>query len=344
MNIRHPDSQLEHGGRLDEAVARFGGRREDWLDLSTGLNPWPWPVPDLAPHLWARLPEAAAEHRTADAARACYGVPGDEAVVVANGSQALIQVLPRCIAPTRVAVTGFTYKEHARCWALAGHDVVAIESIEAADETMQVIIVTNPNNPDGSVTPREVLVETADRLAARGGLLVVDEAFCDVTPEASVARAAGRRGLCVLRSLGKFFGLGGVRVGFALCARELGDRITGVVGPWATSGPALEIAALALTDRPWQAATRRRLAGERRLLSDMLGRCGLDIVGATDLYVLARCTDAGRLWDELAAAHILTRRFPENRRWLRFGLPADEHARARLADALRGRGAALAAE
>jgi cobalamin biosynthetic protein CobC len=102
------DEALIHGGRLDQAMARFGGRREDWLDLSTGINPRPWPVTELAPEAWTRLPDAAAVQAATDAARRHYGAADEARIVVGNGSQALIQSLPLCLTPTGVAVVGLT--------------------------------------------------------------------------------------------------------------------------------------------------------------------------------------------------------------------------------------------
>lgn len=324
---------LIHGGRLDEAMARFGGRRENWLDLSTGINPWPWPVPELAPEAWARLPDAAAVSAAMEAARRCYGAPGEAHIVVGNGSQALIQALPLCVAPASVAVVGPTYGEHERCWKLAGHRVATVPDLGAAAGA-DVVVVVNPNNPDGRRTDPAELLKYADRLGRRGGLLAVDEAFADVTPEISVADAAGRPGLCVLRSFGKFFGLAGARVGFALCDAGIGSKLEARLGPWSTSGVALEVAARALSDENWIAATRGRLAREAKALRREVEGCDLEVAGSTDLYVLVECPDADALWRLLCEAHILTRQFAQRRRWLRLGLPANAKASDRLSGAL----------
>jgi len=326
---------LIHGGRLDQAIARFGGRREDWLDLSTGINPWPWPVPDLPPEVWTRLPDAAAVEAASEAARRCYGAPKEAVIVVGNGSQALIQALPLCLAPTSVAVLGLTYREHERCWALAGHRVVTVPDLGAAGDA-GVVVVVNPNNPDArAVAPAELLA-LADRFAGRGGLLVVDEAFADVMPQVSVAAATGRAGLCVLRSFGKFFGLAGARVGFALCDATIGAALEARLGPWSTSGMALETAARALADDAWAAAMRPRLARAMSALRETVARSGLTVVGSTDLYVLVECADARHLWRTLCAARILTRPFPERPGWLRLGLPDTAEATLRLEHALSG--------
>jgi cobalamin biosynthetic protein CobC len=323
-----------HGGRLDEAMVRFGGARADWIDLSTGINPWPWPVAEVAPQAWTRLPDAAAVEATTKAARRCYGTPADAVIIAGNGSQALIQALPLCLDPTTVAVVGLTYREHERCWTLAGHRVRSVPDLGAVPEGTDVVVLVNPNNPDGRTVAPGVLLDVADRLAGRGGLLVVDEAFADVAPAISVAAETGRPGLCVLRSFGKFFGLAGVRIGFALCDDRIGAALAARLGPWPTSGIALDVAARALADDEWVSATRARLAGAMAALRETIARCGLTVIGSTDLYALVDCADAGRLWRSLCAAHILTRPFPERPRWLRLGLPATAEAAQRLGDAL----------
>jgi cobalamin biosynthetic protein CobC len=239
-----------------------------------------------------------------------------------------------------VGILGFTYAEHARCWRLAGHEVTVADTLDSAAEA-DCVIVTNPNNPDGRRVEPERLVELAGRLAARGGLLVVDEAFADVTPGLSVAVWAGRPGLCVLRSFGKFFGLAGLRLGFALGTGDLVGRLEDHLGPWAVAGPALEIGAAAMADADWIEATRVRLAGAARELDTLLERHGLTVIGGTDLYRLASTAHAGGLFEHLGRRGIMVRSFEARPEWLRFGLPPDDAAWGRLHAALRSANLAL---
>jgi len=322
----------DHGGALDRAIARFGGARADWIDLSTGINPWPYPVPEIPADAWTRLPDAAALDGLTLAARAFYNAPGDAAVTVAPGSQALIQMLPRLVPRTQVAVVGPTYAEHARCWALAGHDVQAVEDVD--ESTAAILVLVNPNNPDGRQWAPARLSALAERQAARGGLLVVDEAFAEVVPPVSLVPQAGMPGLIVLRSFGKFFGLAGLRLGFAFGPAELIGRMTAAFGPWAVSGPALEIGRVALSDRDWVRAMRTRLAAAAPSLDAILAAAGLEPIGGIDLYRLVRIAAAGGLADRLGRHHILVRRFDGQPDRLRFGLPPDEDATVRLRAAL----------
>jgi cobalamin biosynthetic protein CobC len=290
-------------------------------------------VGEIAAEAWSFLPQASAEAGLRDAAARCYGAPGAECVVAAPGSQALIQLLPRLRSPARVAVLGPTYGEHAMCWQAAGHDV-AIIADDGIDGAWDVVVLTNPNNPDGAARDPAMLDEIADRLARRGGWLVVDEAFADVAPGLSLAGSADRPGRIVLRSFGKFFGLPGLRLGFALAPPELAGRIAAALGPWAVSVPAIEVGARALDDAAWIAATSDRLAAAARRLDDALGNVGLRVVGGTALFRLVEHPNAGALFQALGEHGILVRHFPDRPDRLRFGLPADDAAFARLADAL----------
>lgn len=321
-----------HGGDLDGARAAFAGAPEPWIDLSTGINPWPYPVPTLSADAWTRLPSSAAEEGLRAAAAAHYGAPSAGHVAAASGSQALIQLLPRLRAPGMVAVLGPTYAEHAACWAAAGHRVTETASPDELEG--DVLVVVNPNNPDGRVLPADALLALAARQSARGGWLVVDEAFADPDPGASVAAAVGTapgmEGLLVLRSFGKFFGLAGLRLGVALAAPGMAEALRAAVGPWAVSGPALEVAMGALSDEEWISATRARLAREADALDRLLSESGLTVLGGTPLFRLAASARAPDLYGALGRAGILVRRFERRNDWLRFGLPPDAAAAARL--------------
>jgi len=169
---------------------------------------------------------------------------------------------------------------------------------------------------------------------AKPRLLVVDEAFCDVAPNASIADQAGREGLVVLRSLGKFYGLAGVRLGAALTNSSLGQRLDDRLGPWAVSGPALKIGTFAWADIKWQNRTLRKLQTSREDLEMLLQRYGLDVVGGTSLFVLACHDDAAGLAEHLAKKHILVRQFPGQVKWLRFGIAGKKSNLNRLGKAL----------
>lgn len=320
-----------HGGNLDAARRAFPAAPEPWIDLSTGINPWAYPLPAIPAEAWTRLPAGSAELALREAAAACYGAPSAATVATASGSQALIQLLPRLRPAGRVLILGPTYGEHAACWGGAGHRVAEVTGFDGADA--EVLLAVNPNNPDGRVLPVAALLALAERQAARGGWLVVDEAFADERPDLSLAAHAGTPGLVILRSFGKFFGLAGLRLGIALAEPALAAVLRAAIGPWAVSGPALTVATAALSDGAWIATTRIRLAEAAGALDRVLESAGLRVVGGTTLFRLVETPDAQLLYQVLGNAGILVRRFGYRQDWLRFGLPLDEASMRRLAAA-----------
>ena len=338
MRIASPSSDPfalpTHGGDLDLAEARFGRPPEGWLDLSTGINPFPYPLPDLPAELWHRLPSSAMEADLRRIAAGAYGVAHPDQLVTAAGSQAILQMLPRLRPFTQVAVVGPTYGEHAACWSNAGHQVVPCETLDRVAGA-DVVVVTNPNNPDGRCQDRERLLDLARGLGQRGGLLLVDETFVDATPDMSLAGEVAP-GLLVLRSFGKFFGLAGVRLGFAIGEPALARLLRSALGPWAVSGPALAIGRQALADHGWIAESRRRLMAEAAALANEFARAGLSVVGGTALFLLVSAPRAWALYEYLGQRGILARPFAAAPRWLRFGLPGSADDRRRLGAALAG--------
>jgi cobalamin biosynthetic protein CobC len=325
------DRPVYHGGDLAAASVRFGVPADGWVDLSTGINPWPYPASIDPAHL-ARLPDGAQLAALADAAAGAYGMASADGIAAAPGTQALIQMLPRLRPPGRVAVVSPTYGEHAPAWRQAGHDVGEIASLDEAGDA-DVVVVTRPNNPDGAVAAAEELRALAARLASRGGELILDEAFADTWDAPSLA--AGSPGIVALRSFGKFYGLPGLRLGFALCSPAQAGEIRTALGPWAVSTTAAEIGRAALADRAWQATTRARLDAAAARLDAALGDAGLAVAGGTSLFRLALCDDAQALFEALGRAGIFVRHFPGRTGRLRVGLPPDDAAFARLDAALR---------
>ncbi|HEX3503003.1 MAG TPA: threonine-phosphate decarboxylase CobD [Xanthobacteraceae bacterium] len=325
---------VEHGGDLNAARTMFPGAPEPFLDLSTGINPTSYPLPSLSVDVFARLPDSAAFAKLATAAAAAYGVHSAAHVVPAPGTQILLSVIAGLAPRGRAVVLTPTYAEHARAARRAGHNVEETSDIAALGDA-DLAILTNPNNPDGRRFAKDELIAVAKKLAARGGLLLVDEAFMDVGPvQASLAGEVPRGNIVVLRSFGKFFGLAGLRLGFAIAAPSFAERIESLLGPWAVSGPALAVGAQALADRTWIEATRAQLAQAANRLDALLTTSGLDMVGGTTLFRLVRSRTATELFHHLGRAGIFVRKFPDHPEWLRFGLPAAEPHWQRLQEAM----------
>lgn len=319
---------LEHGGRLRAAAERYRIPLADWVDLSTGINPRAYPVPALSPEVWQRLPEAGDGLEAA--AAAYYGSAG---LLPVAGSQAAIQALPACFAPGRVVTLAPTYAEHPHAW--REHEVRALPAAAIADavDSADTLLLVQPNNPDAQRFSRGQLLAWRERLAACGGRLIVDEAFFDAEPGDSLVPLAAEPGLVVLRSVGKFFGLAGARVGFVFAEPALLARLADRLGPWAVSGPARAVTAAALADRAWQAEARQRLNADSARLAALLDRYGLAGGGGTALFQWRPMPEAAAVHARLAEQAVLTRLF-ETPAGLRFGLPGPETEWARLEAAL----------
>jgi len=322
---------LEHGGRLRKAALDYGIAEANWLDLSSGLAPWPFAVPQIPLRAWARLPEA--DDGLEQAACDYYGA---SQVLPVAGSQMAIQLLPRLRRAGKVGVLSPCYAEHAEAWRRSGYIVreVLEQEVEFFLDSLDVLVVVNPNNPTGlSLTPARLLDWHA-RLAQRGGWLVVDEAFMDNTPQLSLASHTHQVGLIVLRSFGKFFGLAGVRLGFVLAERKLLRLLAEQVGPWAVSGPTRVLGQACLQDT--EAHTRQRIrsdeASERLAL--LLERYGFKPHGGCALFQWLITEHAPALHELMARRGILLRLFIHNSS-LRFGLPANAAEEARLEQALQ---------
>jgi cobalamin biosynthesis protein CobC len=312
---------VAHGGDLGEVRRRYPDAPLPWIDLSTGINPVPYPVPALSPESWSRLPSREEQRALIEAAAKRYGVDDPETIVAAPGTQALIQLLPRLVPKSRVAIVGPTYEEHEVSWRRQGHEVTIVDRLPASYD---VTVLVNPNNPTG------LLVPPSD-LRAVGGLLIVDEAFIDFPPRS--ASLAGANAV-VLRSFGKTYGLAGLRLGFAIADRPLAQRLRDELGPWAVPGPAIEVGRRALADDDWLARTVARLATDTKRLDHLLVHGGFAILGGTSLFRLARHPDVKTVIDTLGRNGIHVRSFPRVPSWLRFGLPADDGEFSRLAQAL----------
>jgi len=314
----------DHGGNLDRAKAIWGG--EDWIDLSTGINRRPWPVPELPPGVWTDLPTQAAKSALIATAQEAFGTcaPG----VALAGAQQAIQLVPRLVPPGRARILGPTYNEHAAALRSAGWRVEEVSCLADLGGA-ELAIVVNPNNPDGTHHTAEAL----RALVPGVGQLVVDESFADPVPELSVAGAAGE-GLIVLRSFGKFWGLAGLRLGFAFADAGTVAQFSEMAGPWPVAGPALEIGRRALADRDWHAATVARLSAETARLDALAARAGWELIGGTHLFRSYATPDATAVQDRLARARIWSRIFPWSPTWLRLGLPGSEMEWARLERAL----------
>ena len=330
------EASIRHGGDLGRARASFPRAPEPWIDLSTGINPHSYPHSPLPATAFSRLPEPAALERLKAVAANAFGAPSAAHLAAAPGTQMLMPLLAEIAVQQgakNAAVLTPAYAEHARTARMTGLAVTEVAAfIDLWDFDYAVVI--NPNNPDGRVIERSDLVALADHMSRKGGVLVVDEAFIETGYAASVGDAAAIEGLVVLRSFGKFYGMAGLRLGFAIAHPDIAKRLEQRLGPWAVSGPALHVATQALADRDWRDAMRLRLKEEAARLDGVLRKAGMVVVGGTSLFRLVRDERSAALFNHLAARGILVRIFDERPNDVRFGLPETEAEWTRLQAAL----------
>jgi cobalamin biosynthesis protein CobC len=327
---------FEHGGRLDVARAAFPGAPEPWIDLSTGISPWGYPVPHLTGEHLRRLPDPGSLSKLTAIAKRTYRAPEAAQIVAIPGTDAGLSVLPWLFRePKRVAVLSPAYSGHAAAWEAAGHSVSEIDTVARAGGAA-VLIAVNPGNPDGRFTSLQELSGTLPSIRRRDGLLIVDEAFADADESHSLLPLVARLDhTLVLRSAGKFYGAAGLRLGFAITSHPAAGRLRAALGAWPISAEALAFGLAALADHAWAAAQRTRLREAAAGLDAVLEGHGFRIIGGTALFRLAAHAQSQELFTRLAAKGILTRPY-RDRGVLRFGLPASPEETARLHVALEG--------
>ena len=298
----------EHGGGLDAAIRLYGGKREDWLDLSTGINPIHYPIPDLPAQAFTALPDAGAAAALEAAARNFWMVPKEAAVLAAPGASSLIANIPRLFEPGRVQIAARTYNEHEAAFRAAGWE------ISTEDASARVIV--HPNNPTG------ILWRGEDERPGGRQLLVIDESFCDIAlGNTHVREMAIRPGVLILKSLGKFWGLAGLRLGFAIGDTDLIRRLAEMLGPWPVSGIAQQVGRLALEDMRWANSTRQRLTVDVARMDAAIQMKGAELAGGTALFRLYKVDNAMKWQKKLAKGKVWSRVFSYEPTWLRLGLP-----------------------
>lgn len=319
---------VAHGGRIDAARAAFPGAR-DWVDLSTGIAPWAYPVDSAVVSLNA-LPDPALLAELEARAATAFGVRS-ECVIAVPGSDMALRLLGS-VLPGPAGWVAPGYSGHRAMWPDGARALVR----DGLDDPGSVqLVLARPNNPDGWIADEGALEQTARRLAAKGGHLIIDEAFVDATPETSLA-SRDWPGLIVLRSFGKFFGLAGLRLGFVIAPPAVRQAVRALIGHWPMSTPALQAGIAAYADTDWHVAQRARLCDGALRMAALLAKHDIAIAAKTTFFTLVRTPHRDALFAALAKAGLLTRPFADQPDWLRIGVPGNETAWKRLADALAG--------
>lgn len=328
-------AEIEHGGNLANAVAAYGGSASDWIDISTGISPFPAKIPQIDIEDWRRLPEANASRKLEQTAQRFYQT--DMPCIATPGSQFTINILPKLLTG-KVGIVGPTYGEYSNAFMREGLEFIPLKNIENLNDA-QSVILANPNNPNGRLYSTKELCDLSKRLEIRGGMLVVDEAFCDMFENASMLGFYSTApNLIVLKSIGKFFGLAGARVGFVFCSETLQHKIKEYLGPWPISAPSLSVANHVLSQPDIRAIMSEQINHRFEKMHASLRDTSLSIIGQTPLFFLVSHPYAADLHAHFLTNHILTRKFDYKTDWLRLGLTRDEREDQRVCQAIKSFG------
>lgn len=326
-----PNTAPIHGGRLNAAIKKYNIPKQDWIDLSTGINPNGWPIPKIPTEFFQRLPEE--NDGLESAAKEYYNADN---FISIPGSQFAIQKLPYLRKKSHVFILSPGYQEHAYCWEKAGHIVQSLTSdeIDTHIKNADVLVIINPNNPTGEQFSAAQLLAWHNILNKKGGWLIVDEAFIDGDESNSlIPYTAVNSGMIVLRSIGKFFGLAGIRVGFIFSSKSILPLIKNDIGPWPISSPSRYIATQALKDRGWQKTTNENLNKKSQHLKEQLKNNKLLTAGGCSLFQWVKHPNASQIFQYLAKQGVLVRYFKDSSS-IRFGLPENDKAWKKLDIAL----------
>ena len=344
---------LIHGGQLQQVAEQYKIPVADWLDLSTGIAPISYPIPDIVLSAWQQLPQHSPE--LIIAAKQYYQC---SQLVVTNGSQAIIKALPelnsqRDIASQDVYLPERGYKEHAQAWKVAGFTLHLYQ--EALPEVTElkpnsVVVIINPNNPTGQFFDRAIISQYHKKVKQLNGLLVIDEAFIDVMPDGqSYCNEVGTEEdqVIVLRSFGKFFGLAGIRIGFLIASEYWCQKFKELLGPWQVNGPAQIIAEKALSDTVWHKDQCVKLHALRVQQEALLWQTFSDklvsAIEGCDLFLTLsfhQADNAKKLYHLLCKQGVYCR-LADEQDTLRFGIALDDNFK-RLENACRQSYAELA--
>ena len=319
----------EHGGNSDEAAKAYGMTPEQMYDLSTGISPIAYDMVLPSSSHYQKLPMTSALDDLYKAARGAYQVPTHAAICCGAGSQSLLGMLPNVMAGSEIVwCREPTYNEHRYRWEKAGHQV---DGGDSCPDDAKIIILGQPNNPDGRLWKHDEIAHYHAMMAERNGLLIIDEAFVDAMPEHSYMPHAGDDNLVILRSVGKFYGLAGIRVGFAIGGKEIIAKLADDIGPWPISQPAIDIALTALSDHEWQISHSKRLYELSSKLVEILAGAGFTIVAQQPLFVTIQDESIYEFHDHLARHGFWTRIYQNYPSMMRLGLISQQTGLSRFA-------------
>ncbi|MBL1417744.1 MAG: threonine-phosphate decarboxylase [Moritella sp.] len=336
---------LVHGGQLQQVALQYARPIAEWLDLSTGISPTSYPIPSIPTSVWQQLPQPSQSLITA--AKHYYGTDN---IVATSGSQAVIKQLPsifkqhvaeqfiseQSTGTSTVWLPLVGYKEHERAWREQGFTIQQYTQLPTSAQLTAncIVVVINPNNPTGELFTRNTLLALLDNIQTLKGWLILDEAFMDVVePSQSIIAHTDNPHLLVLRSVGKFFGLAGIRLGFLSAHPQWLQALEKLSSPWEVNGPAQYITEIALMDRQWQQQQLLSLTALSATLELLLMTTFDCPVAGSALFKTIRLDNAPEVYILLCQQGVYVRLCDEQNA-LRFGIP-DQNGLVKLAKVLQ---------
>ena len=313
---------LEHGGDLDKAINCYGGEKYQWIDLSTGINPEPYPIPRLEISDWKNLPTLTEIQSLEKIIKSKLQTSSE--IVLVPGAQSAINFLPFLLKKKKVKILSPTYNEYQFCFQNAGWDVHFCKKFNQLFDS-EVVIIVNPNNPDGKIYDVKDLIKLSKSVEQ----LIVDESFIDSSLCKSVISGidSDTSNIIVIRSFGKFFGLAGMRLGFIISNSKINKKFKNSLGPWPISKMAIKIASKAFQDETWIKKTKIKLVATVKLMDRLMDVVNWKTIGGTNLFRLYSTPNSDLAQKLLAEQYIWSRKFSYSKKWLRLGIPSNEDFR-----------------
>jgi threonine-phosphate decarboxylase len=308
-----------HGGQLQQIAERFGVRLADLLDFSANINPEGPPaavfstlrqsLDDLS--VLTNYPEIG--EPALRSALSTYTGVRSENIAVANGFVPLLEAALRALPIRKCLLPVPAFLEYRRTLTLARVEVIPHVLTPESDFSYDIdavlrgshdaILLANPQNPSGVLCARNVLLELTAKAAERDLFLLLDEAFIDYCPEASLTEAINRfPNLIVFRSVTKFFGMPGLRVAYAAANFRTSAMLHETIPPWSITTLASRAVCAALGDEVY-ADHSRALNQERRIrLKKDLEALSLRTEPSAANFLLFRLpsfVDAAEFWERM---------------------------------------------
>lgn len=314
---------VDHGGRIFAIARQLGVAPEALTDFSASINPL-GPPPGVraavakAFHRLVHYPDSDCTELAAALARH-HGCAPDN-VCVGNGSTELLHLIPRLVAGGRALLIAPTFAEyrhalnrggwHSDSLVLSGGTGFPLDLVRVGDALAagyDLLFLCNPGNPTGRLYPPEEVAALLALCRERGTVLVVDEAFMDFCEAGSAKAAVIASGAgVVVRSMTKFFGFPGLRLGYALAERSLVARLAALRPPWSVGTLAQEAGLAALADAGYAARTLSYVAKERAFLAAELAALqGMRVFPGAANYLLVELPEGN------TAAAVQERLLPE---------------------------------